>query len=70
MATGIKNGKKATERVWIRKITTFARASRFFLHFLAVVARLQRENAYNFNYVLSWTGTQDSQQLSYSFPEL
>ena len=36
----------------------FPRASRFFVHFFAVVARLQRESA-SFH-VLSRTGTQDN----------
>ena len=44
----------------------FARASRFFVHFFNVAARLQRESAQI--HVLSRTGTQ--QQLSFYFPEL
>ena len=38
---GNENGKKAIGLDWQNK--TFARASRFFVHFLAVAARLQRE---------------------------
>ena len=45
----------------------FARASSFFVHFSAVVARLQRETAQFL--VLSRTGT-NGQQLSFSFPQL
>ena len=40
---GNENGKKATGLDKQNK--NFARASRFFVHFLAVVARLQRESA-------------------------
>ena len=39
----------------------FARASRFFAHFFAVAARLQRESA--LFHVLSWTWTQDNNSL-------
>ena len=38
-----ENGKKAIGLDW--QNNNFARASRFFVHFLAVVARLQRESA-------------------------
>ena len=37
-----ENGKKPIGLDW--QNNNFARASRFFVHFLAVVARLQREN--------------------------
>ena len=40
---GNANGKKTIELD--RQNNNFARASRFFVHFLAVVARLQRESA-------------------------
>ena len=40
---GNENGKKATGLD--RQNNNFARASRFFVHFFAVVARLQRESA-------------------------
>ena len=40
---GNENGKKAIGLDW--QNNNFARASRFFVHFLAVVARLQRESA-------------------------
>ena len=39
-----ENGKKATGLD--RQNNNFARASRFFVHFFAVIARLRRENAY------------------------
>ena len=38
-----ENGKKAIGLDW--QNNNFARASRFFVHFFAVVARLQRESA-------------------------
>ena len=38
-----ENGKKAIGFFWHNN--NFARASRFFVHFIAVTARLQRENA-------------------------
>ena len=38
-----ENGNKPTGLDW--QNNNFARASRFFVHFLAVVVRLQRENA-------------------------
>ena len=41
---GNKNGKKATGSDWQNK--NFARASLFFVHFFAVVARLRRESAF------------------------
>ena len=40
---GNENGKKAIGLDW--QNNNFARASRFFVHFSAVVARLQRETA-------------------------
>ena len=40
---GNKNGKKVTDLD--KQNNNFARASRFFVHFSAVVARLQRETA-------------------------
>ena len=40
---GNETGKKVIELDW--KKNKFARASRFFVHFLAVIARLQRESA-------------------------
>ena len=40
---GNENGKKAIGFDW--QNNNFARASRFFVHFLAVAARLQRESA-------------------------
>ena len=40
---GNENGKKAIGLDW--QNNNFARASRFFVHFFAVVARLRRESA-------------------------
>ena len=40
---GNENGKKAIGLDW--QNDDFARASRFFVHFFAVAARLHRENA-------------------------
>ena len=40
---GSENGKKAMGLDW--QNNNFAGASRFFVHFFAVAARLQRENA-------------------------
>ena len=40
---GNENGKKAIGLDW--QNNNFARASRFFVHFFAVIARLRRENA-------------------------
>ena len=40
---GNENGKKATSLDWQNNMP--ARASRFFVHFLAVVARLRRETS-------------------------
>jgi len=51
-----ENGKKALGLDW--QNNHFARASRFFVHFLAIVARLPREYAYF--HVSSGTGTQDN----------
>ena len=62
---GNENGKKAI--CLDKQNDNFARASRFFVNFSAVVARLQRETA-SFH-VLSRTGTK-RQQFSFSFPEL
>ena len=58
-----ENGKKKKKSNWFRfwQNNGFARASRFFVHFLAVVARLQRGSA-SFH-VLSRTGTQDKEFL-------
>ena len=50
---GNEKGKKAD-----KQNENFARASRFFVHFSAVVARLQRETASS--HVLSRTGTKDN----------
>ena len=62
---GNEYGKKAIDLD--KKNNNFARASRFFVHFSAVVARLQRETAQFL--VLSRTGT-NGQQLSFSLPQL
>ena len=51
---GNENGKKAIGSD--RQKNNFARASRFFMHFLAVVARLRRKISYF--HVLWRTGTQ------------
>ena len=40
-----ENGKKAMGLDWLIKNNTSARASRFFLHFFAVTARLRRVNS-------------------------
>ena len=53
---GNENGKKAMGLDW--QNNNFARASRFFVYFLTVVARLQSESA-SFH-VLSRTGTQNN----------
>ena len=53
---GNENGKKAVGLD--RQNNNFARASRFLIHFFAVVARLQRESAQI--HVLWRTGTQDN----------
>ena len=58
-----ENGKKAISLDWLNN--NFARSSRFFVHFLAIVARLQRESAYF--HVLSRTGTQNNNFL-FLFP--
>ena len=60
---GNENGKKAIGLDW--QNNNFARASRFFVHFFAVVARLQRESAWI--HVLSRTGTQDNNFLFFSW---
>ena len=52
---GNENGKKKKAIGLDWQNNGFARASRFFVHFLAVVAQLQRESA-SFH-VLSRTGT-------------
>ena len=62
---GNENGKKAIDLD--KQSNNFARASRFFVHFSAVVARLQPETAQFL--VLSRMGT-NGQQLSFSFPQL
>ena len=62
-ADGNENGKKAIGLDW--QNNNFARASPFFVHFFAVVARLQRENAWI--HVLSRTGTQDNNFLFFSW---
>ena len=59
------NGKKAVGLD--KQNNNFARASRFFVHFPAVVARLQRETAQV--HVLSKTGTKDH-NFPLSFSEL
>ena len=51
-----ENGKKAIGLDW--QNNNSARVSRFFVHFLAVVARLRRKSAYF--HVLSRTCTQDN----------
>ena len=56
---GNENGKKPIGLDW--QNNNFARASRFFVHFGAFVARLQRESA-SFH-VFSRTGTQDNEFL-------
>ena len=64
---GNEDGKKAIGLDW--QNNNSARASRFFVHFFAVVARLRRENAY----VISSRFVEDGntkQQFSFSFPEL
>ena len=53
---GNDNGKKAIGLNW--QNNNFARVSRFFVHFLAVVARLRLKSAYF--HVLSRTCTQDN----------
>ena len=53
---GNENGEKAIGLDWQKN--NYSRASRFFVHFFAVVARLRRENPYF--HVLSRTGTQDN----------
>ena len=53
---GNENGKKAIGLD--KQNNNFARASRFYVHFFAVIARLQRESS-KFH-VLSRTGTQEN----------
>ena len=60
-----KNGKKAVGLDWQNNI--FARASRFFVHFLTVTARLRCENAFISRFV---EDVNTRQRLSFSFPEL
>ena len=55
---GNENGKKSNRFNWDKQNNNFARASRLFVHFFAVVARLQRETAQF--HVLSRTGTKDN----------
>ena len=62
---GNEYGKKAIDLD--KQSNNFARASPFFVHFSAVVPRLQRETAQFL--VLSRMGT-NGQQLSFSFPQL
>ena len=62
-ADGNENGKKAIGL--ISKTTTLHVHHAFFVHFFAVVARLQRENAWI--HVLSRTGTQDNNFLFFSW---
>ena len=64
---GNENGKKSNRFNLDKQNNNFARASRFFVHFFAVVARLQRETAQF--HVLSRTGTKDNNFL-FCFPEL
>ena len=64
---GNESGNKPIGLDW--QNNNFARVSRFFVHFFAVVARLRRENAY----VISSRFVEDGntkQQFSFSFPEL
>ena len=53
---GNENSKKAIVLNW--QNSNFARVSRFFVHFLAVVARLRRKSAYF--HLLSRTCTQEN----------
>ena len=62
-ADGNENGKKAIGL--ISKTTTLHVHHAFFVHFFAVVARLQRESAWI--HVLSRTGTQDNNFLFFSW---
>ena len=62
-AYGNENGKKAIGL--ISKTTTLHVHHAFFVHFFAVVARLQRESAWI--HVLSRTGTQDNNFLFFSW---
>ena len=62
---GNENGKKAIGLE--KQNNNFARSSRFFVHFSAVVARLQREMVQV--HVLSRTGTKDH-NFPFSFSEL
>ena len=62
-ADGNENGKKA--KGLISKTTTLHVHHAFFVHFFAVVARLQRESAWI--HVLSRTGTQDNNFLFFSW---
>ena len=55
-ATATRTAKKAIGLDW--QNNNFARASRFYVHFSAVIARLQRARA-KFH-VLSRTGTQEN----------
>ena len=59
-----ENGKKAKGLDW--QNNSSARASRFFVHFSAVTARLRRENAY---FHVLWKDVNTRQRLSFSFPE-
>ena len=52
-----ENGKNAVG-LYTKQNNHFARASRFFVHFFAVIARLRRENAWF--HILWRTWTQDN----------
>ena len=60
-----KKGKKAIGLDW--QNNNSARASRFFVHFFAVAARLRRENAY---FHVLWRTVNTRRGHSFSFPEL
>ena len=60
-----KNGKKAIGLVW--QNNNFARASRIFVHFLTITARLRCENALISRFV---EDVNTRQRLPFSFPEL
>ena len=63
--TVIRELKQRRRRRQQERPNNFARASRFFVPFFAVVARLQRESAWI--HVLSRTGTQDNNFLFFSW---
>ena len=62
---GIENSKRAIGLDW--QTNNFAGASRFFIHFFAVAARLPRESAYNSTFC---RGSERRQRLYFSFLEL